>query len=135
MRTHRRLVTVLVVFMVALFSAAGPSFAQKKKDVPETVHAIYHAKAGSEAVFERALARQWAVARRLNLLNRTPHIVVRGVEDGDKTFFAEVLEWRDENIPDHAPPEIQEIWKEMRALVEPRKGRPGIDFVQVALIK
>src|SRR5258708_31084360 len=121
------------LLIVALALSATAVAQQPKKDVPETVHAIYHAKAGSEAAFERALARHWAVARRLNLLNRTPHIVVRGVEDGDKTFFAEILEWRDENIPDHAPPEIQEIWKEMRTLVEPRNGRPGIDFVQVAL--
>jgi len=121
--------------LIVALALSATAVAQQKKDVPETVHAIYHAKAGSEAAFERTLARHWAVARRLDLLNPTPHIVVRGVEDDDKTFFAEILEWRDENIPDHAPPEIQEIWKEMRTLVEPRKGRPGIDFVQVALIK
>lgn len=110
------------------------TIAQQKKDVPETVHVTYHAKAGSEADLEKAIASQWAVARRLNLLNPTPHVVGRGVEDGDKTYFVEIAEWRDENIPDHAPPEMQAIWKEMNTLVESRKGRPGIDFVQVALV-
>ncbi len=135
MKTHRRLVTVsLVVFMVALFSA-GSGFAQKKKDVPETVHVTYHVKAGSEAVFAQAIARQWAIARKMNLFNATPHVLVRGVEETDKPYFIEILEWRDENIADHAPPEIQAIWKEMRQLVESRQGRPGIDFVQVAVVK
>jgi hypothetical protein len=136
MKTHRRLVTVpLVVFLVALFSAAGPSFAQKKTDVPETVHVTYHVKAGSEAVFQQAIARQWALGRKMNLFNATPHVVVRSVEEGDKPYFIEILEWRDEDIPDHSPAELQAIWNEMRGLVESRQGRPGIDFVQVALVQ
>jgi hypothetical protein len=123
--------TVCVLVALTLNISA---IAQQKKDVPETVHVTYHARAGSEADLEKAIARQWDVARRLNLLNPAPHVVVRGVEDGDKTYFIEIIEWRDENIPDHAPPEIQEIWKAMNRLVESRKGRPGIDFVQVALV-
>jgi len=126
--------TYISCLIVALaFGTAA--LAQQKKDVPETVHITYHAKAGSEAALERVILRQWQVARKMNLFNATPHVLVRGVEDGDKTFVVEIVEWRDENIPDHAPPEIQAIWKEMRALVEPRKGRPGIDFIQVALIQ
>src|SRR3954463_1593827 len=106
MKTHRRLVTVLlVVFMVALFSAAVPGFAQKR-DVPETVHLTYHVKPGSESAFEQIIARQWATARKMNLFNATPPVVVRGVEEPDKPYFIEIIEWRDENIADHAPPEI-----------------------------
>ncbi len=117
---------------LVLASAVG---AQNKKDIPETVHVTYHAKAGSEAALEKVILRQWQVARKMNLFNPAPHVLVRGMEAGNKTFFAEVAEWRDENIPDHAPPEIQEIWKEMRGLVEQRDGRPGIEFVQVAVIR
>ena len=135
MKNHTRLLTVLVtVLLVAAFSAWRPAIAQQKKDVPETVFITYHAKAGSEAELETVITRQWAVARQMNLLNATPHVLVRGVE-GDKTFFVEVAEWRDENIPDHAPPEIQAIWMEMNRLVERRNGRPGIDFIQVAVVK
>ena len=135
MKNHTRLVTVLLtVFFIAVFSAWKPAHAQQKKDVPETVFVTYHAKAGSEADLEKLITRQWTIARRMNLFNATPHVLVRGVE-GDKTFFVEVVEWRDENIPDHAPPAIQDIWKEMRTRVEPRNGRPGIDFIQVALVK
>jgi hypothetical protein len=135
MKKQTRLLTVLfTVFLVAVFSAFTPAIAQEKKDTPETVFVTYHAKAGSEAALKRAIARQWTVAREMNLLNASPHVVVRGVEEGDKTYFVEISEWRDENIPDHAPPEIQAIWKEMNTLVESRKGRPGIDFVQVALV-
>jgi hypothetical protein len=136
MKNHTRLLTVLLtVLLVAAFSAWKPAIAQQKKDVPETVFITYHAKAGLEAALEKVITRQWTVARQMNLFNPAPHVLVRGVEDGDKTFFVEILEWRDENIPDHAPPEIQTIWKEMNALVELRKGRPGIDFIQVALVK
>src|SRR5438128_12543668 len=135
MKNHTRLFTVLLtVFLIAAFSAWRPALAQQKKDVPETVFITYHAKAGSEAALEKVITRQWTVARQMNLLNPAPHVLVRGVEEGDKTFFVEIAEWRDENIPDHAPPEIQIIWKEMNTLVESRKGRPGIDFIQVALV-
>ena len=134
MKNHTRLLTAfLTVLLVAAFSAWRPAIAQQKKDVPETVFITYHAKAGSEAELEKVITRQWAVARQMNLLNAAPHVLVRGVE-GDKTFFVEVAEWRDENIPDHAPPEIQAIWMEMNRLVERRNGRPGIDFIQVALV-
>ena len=136
MKNHTRLVTVLLtVFLIAVFSAWKPARAQqKKKDVPETVFVTYHAKAGSETGLEKLITRQWTVARRMNLFNATPHVLVRGVE-GDKTFFVEVVQWRDEDIPDHSPAEIQEIWKEMNAMVERRNGRPGIDLIQVALVK
>jgi hypothetical protein len=133
MKTHAIRLIVSFVIVAAAGSAAS-LFAQQKKDVPETVFITYHAKAGSEADLEKLITRQWTVARRMTLLNATPHVLVRGVE-GDRTFFVEIAEWRDENIPDHAPPEIQEIWKEMNAKVEGRNGRPGIDFIQVALVK
>jgi hypothetical protein len=131
MKKHTRPFIAVVAAALVLGTLVS---AQEKKDVPETVFVTYHAKPGSEADLERAIARQWAIARKMNLLNAMPHVIVRGVEDGDKTFFVEIGEWRDENIPDHAPPEIQEVWKEMNRLVEPRKGRPGIDFIQVALV-
>ena len=56
--------------------------------------------------------------------------MVRGNEKG-KAFFIEILTWRDAGIPDNAPAPIQEIWTAMHKLVEPRDGRPGIDFVEV----
>jgi hypothetical protein len=130
--------TATFVSVSLALALAGTAGARAKKDVPETVHITYHAKAGAEAALEKIILRQWQVARKMNLLNATPHVLVRGQEknDGDtgKTVFIEVAEWRDENIPDHAPPEIQEIWKEMNGLVERRNGRPGIDFVQVAVV-
>ena len=44
-----------------------------------------HAKPGTEADLERAIARHWTAARRLNLIRETPHITIRGADGGDKT--------------------------------------------------
>ena len=35
---------------------------------------------------------------------------------------------------DHAPAEIQAIWKEMNALVESRGAKPGLTFTEVAIV-
>jgi len=108
--------------------------AQQGRENPETVMATFHAKAGSEAELTRVIARHWTVARDLKLVRDTPHITLRGIEGGDKTYFVEIFTWREAGIPDAAPAEIQAVWKEMNQLVEPRGGRPGIDFVEVSVV-
>jgi hypothetical protein len=113
---------------------AATLFAQSKIDKPETVMVTYHARPGSEDELARVLARQWTTARELNLVLATPHVMVRGTEEGTKTYFVEVLTWRDESIPDAAPAPIQALWSEMNKLVERRNGRPGIDFTEVAVV-
>src|SRR5437016_2974449 len=109
-------------------------FAQAPADKPETVMVTYHAKPGAQDELARVLARHWATARELNLVLAAPHVMVRGLEDGNKTYFVEIATWRDESIPDAAPAPILAIWAEMHKLVEPRGGRPGIDFIEVAVV-
>ena len=128
--THRHTIAALLT-IAAWFPAS--SAAQQTAAQPETVLVTYHAKPGAEAELARVLARHWDTLRQLKLVLDAPHVVVRG-DEGGKTYIVEIATWRDANIPDHAPPAVLAIWEEMRKLVEPRNGRPGIDFVEVAPI-
>ena len=90
------------------------------------------AKVSSADALAQVIARHYDTARRLNLLAaEPPHLTLQAKDSGDRTYFVEILTWRDASVPDSAPPEIQTIWKEMNALVEARGGRPGLDIVQM----
>ena len=129
-KTGRLVMAVSVVFLGAVFP--GSSAAQASGGKPETVMITCHAKPGSELELARVLARHWTAVRNLKLVRDAPHLTLRGIEDGDKTYFVEIFTWRDAAIPDAAPPPIQAIWTEMGKLVEPRGGRPGIDIAEVS---
>jgi hypothetical protein len=101
---------------------------------PETVMVTLHAKAGMETDLARVIERHWETARRLNLVTDAPHVTLRGTEDGGRTYFIEIFTWRDGDIPDAAPAEIQAIWNTMNQLVEAREGAPGLNFRAVALV-
>jgi len=110
---------LLTIFSVAAFAADAGK--------PETVIVTCHAKAGAEAELQRVLARHWTTARSLKLVLDTPRLSLRGVDGEGKTYFVEILTWRDGAIPDHAPAAIQSIWAEMGKLVEGR----GIEIAEV----
>jgi hypothetical protein len=101
---------------------------------PETVVVTLHAKPGGEAELAGVIARHWETARRLNLVLDTPHVTVRGTENGTQTYFIDIFTWRDSSIPDQAPPEIQRIWADMSRLVEPKGSRPGLEISEVAIV-
>jgi hypothetical protein len=111
--------------MIVLLILALAASAQQSAH-PETVMITCHAKAGAEAELQRVLTRHWNSASDLKLVRDTPHIRLRGVENGH-TYFVEIFTWRDAEIPDHAPPAIQSIWAEMNKLVEGR----GIEIAEV----
>ena len=131
-RRYSGLLTAAVLLGAAWPGA--PACAQVRTDKPETVMVTLRAKPGAEADLGRVLERHWATARSLNLVRQTPHLTLRGTEDGDKTYFVEIFTWRDAAIPDAAPPAIQAIWAEMNRLVEPRGGKPGLDFTAVSVL-
>ncbi|MEP7351914.1 MAG: hypothetical protein ABI824_01650 [Acidobacteriota bacterium] len=100
---------------------------------PETVMVTFHVKPGREAELQKVIARHWTsvVARKMVL--PTPHVTLRGTEDGDKTYFVEIFTWRDAQVPDTAPAGITDIWNQMNQLVEARGGKDGLVFVPVSL--
>lgn len=123
----------MIVAGCLLTAASG--FAQTARvEQPESVVVRFHPKAGNEAALAAVIARHWDTARRLNLVKAAPHVTIRGNENGNQTYFADIFTWRDAAIPDAAPPEIQAIWKEMNNLVESRGGRPGIEISEVSLV-
>ena len=102
---------------------------------PETVMITLRAKPGAERALADVLARHYETARRLELLSPdAAHVTLRAIDDSEKTYFVEILTWRDGEIPDHAPREIQAIWQEMNRLVEARGGRSGLEIVPMTAV-
>jgi hypothetical protein len=113
----------------------APMFAKPAQaDEPETVMITLHAKPGAESSLARTIERHWEAVRRLNMVTDGPHVTLKGTENGDKTYFVEIMTWRDASMPDNAPPEILAIWKDLNGLVEARNGQQGLTITEVALI-
>jgi hypothetical protein len=112
----------------------APSFAQSKKDDPETVMVTYQVKPGAETELKRVIERHWATLTRLNLVRNDVHLLVR-VEEKERVRFVEIGTWRDRTLPENAPAEVQALWKEMNQLVEARDGHQGIEVTEVTLME
>ena len=94
----------------------APGLAQQPAVQRETVVVTLHARQGSESELARVLAAHWKTLQAQNLVETAPHVTLRGAEDGGKAYFIEIFTWRDVNIPDNAPPEVQRLWSEMNRL-------------------
>ncbi len=105
--------------------------AQTPAAKPETILVTLHARPGAEAELEKVIERHWSTARRLKLIEAEPHLTLRGIEAGSKTYFVHVFTWKNAAIPDAAPKEIQAIWADMNRLVEARDGKQGLTFEEV----
>jgi hypothetical protein len=118
---------------LTLASAVGAQDKEhnRPKDDTETVVTTFHVKAGKEAEFAKVLEQAWAAYRRFGMVLPQSNLVVRGVEDTDKTYYLEIFTWKDHDAPDHAPKEVQTIWAQMEALCERRTGHRGIEFSEV----
>jgi hypothetical protein len=110
--------------------SAGPQAAGE----PETVMVTLHAKPGGEEELGRVIANHWTTARQMNLVQDSPHVSIRGMEDGDKAYFIEIFTWRNARVPDAAPAGIRKIWDDMNRLVEARGGHSGLEFVVVSVV-
>jgi hypothetical protein len=123
------------VAIVAILVGLAPAFATPvQADQPETVLITLHAKPGAESSLARVIERHWEAVRRLNMVTDAPHVTLRGTENRDKTYFVEIMTWRDASVPDNAPPEILALWKELNELVEPRNGQRGLDITEMAIV-
>ena len=112
----------------------GVLVAQQPAPKPETVVLTFHAKPGAEAELARVIEKHWTVAREMKLVDDSPHLTFRRVEEGDKVCFTDIFTWRDAAIPDNAPPAIHAIWAQMSRLVEPRGADPGLAIASVAIV-
>jgi hypothetical protein len=112
----------------------GVLVAQQPAPKPETVVITFHAKPGAEAELAGVIEKHWTVAREMKLVQDSPHLTLRRIEEGNKVSFTDIFTWRDAAIPDHAPPAIQTIWAQMNQLVESRGGEPGLAIASVAIV-
>jgi len=135
---HKRFASLAAVGLAMCVRARGlepaPSATPNPKD-PETVVVTYHVRAGKEADMEKLMREDhWPLLRRLNLVFETPHVLVSGTESGGKPYLREVLTWRDHDIPDNAPPDVEAVWKRMYDFVEKRDGKSAIEIEEVDLL-
>lgn len=133
---HQRNLERYAGILICVFGSGsvGSSVAQQNAEQPETVMVTLRAKPGAEADLERVVARHWTTAREMKLVSDKPHLTLRGVEGGNKTYFVEIFTWRDARVPDAAPAEIRRIWSDMNRLVEARGGHPGLEFVAISVL-
>ena len=106
--------------LLLILALAGAAYA----DTPETVIVTYKPKSGKEAELLRAVQNAWSVYTRLNLVTG-PHQLYRATPEGGTAYFVEIFTWRDESIPDKAPPEVLKVWGEEGASAD------KVDFAEV----
>ena len=136
---RRRSRSFATAAMIALSAICIPASAQKTPtQLPgpgtETMHSVAHVKRGMEARYAALSAQSWAIYRKLDLVLAKPHVVLRGVDAAGLTYFVEIFTWKSADIPDHAPPEVLAIWKQLEEACEKRDGHPGIDFSEVTAV-
>ena len=100
----------------------------------ETVLSTLRARVGNEDELQKTLSQEWSTLRKLGLVLAEPHVLLRGKDESGKTIFVEVFTWRDHNAPDHAPAEVQAIWKHLESLCEARLGHRGIEFPEFEIV-
>jgi hypothetical protein len=128
----------LIVAAVATALTFSVSAQRKSSNLPgpgtETIYSTYHVKRGMEAKFAELNAKTWALYRKLDLVLPAPHVVVRAMDSSNLPYFVEIFTWRSAEIPDHAPPEVRAVWRDLENACEKRGGRPGIDFTEVTTV-
>jgi len=95
---------------------------------PETVIARFQVKEGKEAEFEKAHTESWQAYLRLGMIEENPHLVLRGKDPAGKTYFVEILTWKDRNITMHPPEEVSALWTQLHAVCE------RIEFPEVQIV-
>ena len=134
MRNHGIVRAISVAVAVILVVSVTAPLVARVTDIPETVIVTVRPKPGAESDLERVMANHWSTAQRLGLVLAEPHVRIRANDANGKPYLVEILTWRDEDIPDNAPPEILGIWADMNRLVETRNGHPGLEIVRGTLV-
>lgn len=130
-----RKLAVLISLLTAIVSVAGAQDKSKSsadKEI-ETVVTTFLVRDGKEAEMSKLIQKAWDTYNKFGLVLPEPNIVVRGTDNSGKLFFIEIFSWRDHDVPDNAPAEVQAIWAEMEVLCEKREGHRGIEFHEVQI--
>jgi hypothetical protein len=104
-----------------------------KPDSPETVLATFRVRVDQIDAFLQLMPKYRAALRENNLVTAEPYLLLQG-EEGGKPLVVEVFSWRNHEIPEHVPPEIQVYWNRINTMVEDRNSHKGIEFPEMHLI-
>jgi len=90
----------------------------------------YRVKENKEQDFLNLLLKHCPTLSKLGLVTDDPSLMFRGTDESGKTFFVEILSWKSTDGPKLAEqmPEVLAICERMGQLVEPRMGRPPMEF-------
>ena len=121
MRNCTTLRAAAVVLTVLVSAESTLPLVANATDIPETVIVTVRPKPGAEAELEQVMVRHWTTAQRLGLVLAEPHVRIQAKDGEGKPYLVEIFTWRDADIPDNAPAEIQAIWADMNRLVEARR--------------
>jgi hypothetical protein len=125
----------LLALSAYALAAQQPQGASAPAGGTETVISTFRVRTGKEAEFAKVDAQAWPAYRRFGLVAEKPHLVLQGVDEAGKTYFVEILTWKNHEAPDHASPEIRAIWAQLEALCEARLGHRGIEFPEVQIVR
>lgn len=103
---------------------------------PLVAMCTYRIKDGKEAEFVDLLRRHWPTLREYELVEATPAPVFRGTDDAGKTYYVEILTWKDGEMPNraHELPAVMAVWEPMGMCCEARLGRPPMEFPTVEVV-
>src|SRR5262245_43368807 len=95
-----------------------------------TALCTYLVKENREQEFLGLLRKHCPTLRQLDLVTDEPSLLFSGSDESGKSFFVEILHCksRDGNTIAEQMPEVLAIWEKMGQLVEPRMGRPAMEF-------
>jgi len=104
--------------------------------VPLVAMCTYRIQQGKEDQFVGLLRRHWPTLRDLGLVEKAPPPVFRGIDDSGKTYFVEILTWKDPEMPNraHELPAVMAVWEPMGMCCEARLGRPPMEFPTVQAV-
>jgi hypothetical protein len=125
--------TMLLGLIATVLCVGSLSATEQPTKDTETVLVTHRVQEGKEKEYAKLLELEWSTLRRLGMVLERPHVVLRGTDESGRTIFVEVLTWRDHDAPDNAPPEVEQIWKELEARVEKRLGHRGIEFPEFTI--
>jgi hypothetical protein len=103
---------------------------------PSFAICTYRVTQGKEEKFIALLKRHWPTLRDSGFVENRPSQVFRGIDESGGTFFVEILEWKDSDMPNHAHevPAVMSLWEPMGKCCESRLGRPAMEFPQTELV-
>src|SRR5581483_12487893 len=105
-----------------LLILAFATTAQAQK--PEMIVSMLYPKPGKQEELLRAIRATWAVYTGMGLVT-ADHPLYRAETEGGSIYYVEIFTWKDENIPDNAPPEVKKAWAGLREVAA------KIDFAAV----